>query len=201
MRFIKYLLLENKAKVVFLTIAIILLYFSLTLPNYKAYNRTFLSKFDAPQNRTVIMYVDGGGNFETKCFENGEFKLINSNTLQYDRSDGFVFVSQIFSVLIFLVLIGVTIWGDEDHNWNITKCRINSALHKISVDVEHVQNDTFYYYYIKNKLIIKSQRRLSSKSDDLFNAVKAYLEFPKLCLDYEGTTSKKRDNKLSKILN
>lgn len=201
MRFIKYLLLENKAKVVFLTIAIILSYFSLTLPNYKAYNRTFLSKFDAPQNRTVIMYVDGNGNFETKCFENGEFKLINSNTLQYDRSDGFVFVSQIFSVLIFLVLIGVTIWGDEDHNWNITKCRINSALHKISVDVEHVQNDTFYYYYIKNKLIIKSQRKLSSKSDDLFNAVKAYLEFPKLCLDYEGTTSKKRDNKLSKILN
>ena len=201
MRFIKYLLLENKAKVVFLTIAIILSYFSLTLPNYKAYNRTFLSKFDAPQNRTVIMYVDGGGNFETKCFENGEFKLINSNTLQYDRSDGFVFASQIFSVLIFLVLIGVTIWGDEDHNWNITKCRINSALHKISVDVEHVQNDTFYYYYIKNKLIIKSQRKLSSKSDDLFNAVKAYLEFPKLCLDYEGTTSKKRDNKLSKILN
>ena len=175
MRFIKYLLLENKAKVVFLTIAIILSYFSLTLPNYKAYNRTFLSKFDAPQNRTVIMYVDGGGNFETKCFENGEFKLINSNTLQYDRSDGFVFASQIFSVLIFLVLIGVTIWGDEDHNWNITKCRINSALHKISVDVEHVQNDTFYYYYIKNKLIIKSQRKLSSKSDDLFNAVKAYL--------------------------
>ena len=201
MRFIKYLLLENKAKVVFLTIAIILSYFSLTLPNYKAYNRTFLSKFDAPQNRTVIMYVDGGGNFETKCFENGEFKLINSNTLQYDRSDGFVFASQIFSVLIFLVLIGVTIWGDEDHNWNITKCRINSSLHKISVDVEHVQNDTFYYYYIKNKLIIKSQRKLSSKSDDLFNAVKAYLEFPKLCLDYEGTTSKKRDNKLSKILN
>ena len=201
MRFIKYLLLENKAKVVFLTIAIILSYFSLTLPNYKAYNRTFLSKFDAPQNRTVIMYVDGGGNFETKCFENGEFKLINSNKLQYDRSDGFVFVSQIFSVLIFLVLIGVTIWGDEDHNWNITKCRINSSLHKISVDVEHVQNDTFYYYYIKNKLIIKSQRKLSSKSDDLFNAVKAYLEFPKLCLDYEGTTSKKRDNKLSKILN
>ena len=201
MRFIKYLLLENKAKVVFLTIAIILSYFSLTLPNYKAYNRTFLSKFDAPQNRTVIMYVDGGGNFETKCFENGEFKLINSNTLQYDRSDGFVFASQIFSVLIFLVLIGVTIWGDEDHNWNITKCRINSALHKISVDVEHVQNDTFYYYYIKNKLIIKSQRKLSSKSDDLYNAVKAYLEFPKLCLDYEGTTSKKRDNKLSKILN
>ena len=201
MRFIKYLLLENKAKVVFLTIAIILSYFSLTLPNYKAYNRTFLSKFDAPQNRTVIMYVDGGGNFETKCFENGEFKLINSNTLQYDRSDGFVFASQIFSVLIFLVLIGVTIWGDEDHNWNITKCRINSSLHKISVDVEHVQNDTFYYYYIKNKLIIKSQRKLSSKSDDLYNAVKSYLEFPKLCLDYEGTTSKKRDNKLSKILN
>ena len=79
MRFIKYLLLENKAKVDFLTIAIILSYFSLTLPNYKAYNRTFLSKFDAPQNRTVIMYVDGGGNFETKCFENCEFKLINSN--------------------------------------------------------------------------------------------------------------------------
>lgn len=201
MRFIKYFILENRTKMVFLTIAIVLGYFGLTLPNKETIERSFLGKFDAPQNHTVILYVDGNANFETKCFENGEFKLIDTNTLQYEESNGFLIASRIFSILIFIIMLCVTIWGDEDHNWNITECRINSALHKISVDVEHVQNDTFYYYYIKNKLIIKSQRKLSSKSDDLYNAVEAYLEFPKLCLDYEGTTSKKRDNKLSKILN
>lgn len=201
MRFIKYFILENRTKMVFLTIAIVLGYFGLTLPNKETIERSFLSKFDAPQNRTVILYVDGNANFETKCFENGEFKLIDTNTLQYEESNGFLIVSRIFSILIFIILLCVTVWGDDDHDWGISKCRINNTFHKVSIDVEHVQNDTFYYYYIKNKLIIKSQRKLSSKSDDLYNAVKEYLEFPKLCLDYEGTTSKKRDNKLSKILN
>jgi len=201
MRFIKYLILENKTKMFLLLIASIFSFFALTLPKDSIIKRSFLTKFDTPQNRTVIMFVDSDGNYHTKSFNYDEYKLLNPNTIQYRSSNGFLLASQIFSVLIFLVLICVTIWGDEDHNWNITKCKINSTLHKISVDVENTQSGTFYYYYIKNKLIIKSSRKLSSGSSDLTGAVKSYLDYPKLCLDYEGTTSRKRDNKLSQILN
>jgi hypothetical protein len=201
MNFIKYLILENKTKMVFLTISIILLYIGLTLPIKTNKETSFLSKFDVPQNRTVIVFVDENGNFQTKLFTNGDFKLINQSTLEYKETNGVVVASRIFAGALLIVLLCVTIWGDDEHNWNFTKCQIKSIIHKISVDVENHANGKFYYYYIKNKLIIKSDRKLSSGSDDLTRSVKSYLEYPKLCLDYEGTTSRKRDNKLTQILN
>jgi hypothetical protein len=195
-RFLKNLLIENKFKSILILVCALSLHFHLNQPYSEKSEKTFYSKFKFPQDTTATVYIipdksDAG--FTLIKLKKSEHSS-SGNKITYQTPNGFFWLPTIMGSLCLIILLGMTIWGDEDHNWNVQKCLIKSHLRSIGFEVE---NST-YFYHLNGKVIYKGAQKPSS--GDLIKGVKNFIEHSNLLENFEGTTQKKRNNKLDKIL-
>lgn len=171
-------------------------YFHLTLPHSVTTEKTFYTKFQFPEDTTQTVYLipdNTESGFSTKKLKKSEHTIIG-NVVTYTGSNPPFWASTVFGFLCLILLFGMTIWGDEDHNWEVRKCLTKSYIKSIGFEVEN----SIYYYHLRGKLIYKGAQKPSSS--DLKKGIENFIEHSNLLENFEGTTQKKRNSKLDKIL-
>jgi hypothetical protein len=196
LRFFKNLIIQNRFKSILVPICILMFYFHLTLPHSVTNKKTFYTKFSLPEDTTHTVYLipdNTESEFSTKKLKNSEHTVIG-NGITYTNSNPAFWGSAILGFLCLILLLGMTIWGDEDHNWEVRKCLTKSYIKSIGFELEN----SIYYYHLRGKLIYKGSQKPSF--GDLKKGIENFIDHSNLLEKFEGTTQKKRNSKLDKIL-
>ena len=190
LRYLFYTIKENRGKMVMLLCAIALLYPILDCnPDLKEKVKVITSfKYDT---NTCYVYYASDNSFNVLKFDK-EQTISPDGYLTKDKDNVWLILSWIGFVVLCIVLLVATFQDDDDFNWGFSE-RWADVLHR---DIVCEFEDDLYYYILDNKLLCKSQDKITR----LYDHVNRYISSPNLFLEYKGTKQQKRNNKLDKIL-
>lgn len=194
--FIKELIITNPIKLTYIFLISIMMGFGIKLDDItiqKPLDTSQDYKFIKRGNTYFIPIFkeDSPRFFETSKIEKVTFE---ENFISYKEVHPIVIVSYLMSLILFVILIGISLTDDRDVNWEIKRIYKKCKLNQIKCDEENGE----YFYHLDGRLIYKSHNQLRFT---LHNSIlDEFLESPNQFPKYEGTKKEIRDKKLNSIL-
>jgi hypothetical protein len=193
LRFILFSIKKNPVKITMIICLVGLLY-PININFYHEEKEKVVSIF---KDGTNICYVippeEGSRTYKVLHFDKDQIISPDGYITTKDNTSFFLILAWFCFIVLFIVLFISSIINDADSNWNFSGVWCD-VLYK---DIVCEKEGNTYYYIIDNKLLSKSQTQSFGFSSILEN----YIDNPNLFMDFEGTTQRKRNNKLDKILN
>jgi hypothetical protein len=186
------LIRENIVKTIFVTIAILALYFSYNVDREMVNTDRVYAKFIDDENYTNYV-IKSGNSYSVKQFDKP--LKITKNTITYEEMSDVRFLLLLihFISLVFLVIGFIMGLTDDDLSWNFNDCWLSAFSTLVVCELE---ND-IYYYIILGRLIHSSNKlnsvdRLLKKLD--IYGFKDLINYPKF-----KTKTQTRNAKLNKL--
>jgi len=191
------LISKNVVKTIFLTIALVTLYFSYNVDREMVTTNRVYAKFIDGKNHTNYV-VNSGNNYSVKEFYK-PLKITN-NTITYKETSDvrFVLLLIFWIAVIFLVIAFFMGLSDDndDISWEFRDCWLNALSTLIVCELEDGQ----YYYMVLGRLVYKSDRLYEKyRYDKLIERFNIYgfrdlMNYPKF-----KTKTETRNSKLDKL--
>lgn len=191
------LIAKNVAKSIFLTIALVTLYFSYNVDREMTTTNRVYAQFVDGKNHTNYV-INSGNNFSVKEFDK-PLKVTNDTITYKETSDArfallvIFWIAVIFLVIAFFMGLGD---GGDDISWEFRDCWLNALSTLIVCELEDGQ----YYYMVLGRLVYKSDRLYEKyRSDKLIERFNIYgfrdlMNYPKF-----KTKTETRNSKLDKL--
>lgn len=200
LRFLKRLICDNPAKMVFLVVGIISFFIVKDIPREKEeYN--VITSFE---NDGIENYVVRGTNSEKSYSvckldkDNDELKSVvfsdgtsRTKILSKEITVPCVILWILFGICCVVIIVGI--FAGDDGGWDFSGNWFDAVVDGIKIDEE----DGLFYYHINGKLLYEADHRLDKYH--ISDRVQEYMKHPNLFTDYKGSVADRREKKLKKL--
>ncbi len=139
------------------------------------------------KGETFYLYNSSNSSSGYGIMKQPEDTVIEGNYFVEYRTDyTFIFLI-VASSLLFLIVVVMTLYPDEEVNWDFKWSRTKSMVKKVDLEIE----DNIYYYYVKDRLIHKSDLRLTEH--EVRRHLKNYISTPNLYPKIKTKAMQRRD--------
>lgn len=188
---IQELVVNNFAKLIFITIGIFCLYLTTYFEEDVENTKIVTTQFTA--NGKYVYVYESNSNYYFLKFD--KVQKIKNGTITYKEGND---LYTLFMVIFIIVLVTTIIlffegFNDSDIGWEFDNCWETAFSTLISCEIQ----DNQYHYIIFDRLIAVSERQINSRNISNYlsiNSFKQILNLPKF-----ETTSGRRDSLLKKL--